>query len=225
MEVLAEAADFPAAAQAGVGKMFTLNDTDRKSLEGIVAKAEENTSGEIVPAIMNSSDLYPVAHFRAALIGGILGSILCYYFYNFEDPIALIWAQIPGMIIFYLLAYIPFIKRNLISKSQMDEEVYQRALEVYHERSVSLTRDRTGILIYISILERQVHILADTGISSKVSSDFWQEIVNEMISDIKKDQIVKAMSSAITSCGNKLSEHFPPRADDTDEIKNSITTS
>ena len=177
------------------------------------------------PCFELASDLYPVAHFRAALIGGILSAVSCYSFYNFDDPIVLIWAQFPGMILFYLLAYIPQIKRLLLLKSEMDEEVYQRALEVYHDRSVSLTQDRTGILLYISTLEKRVHILADVGINSKVEENYWEEMLTKMIAKIKKGKITSAMEEAISECGEKLSLNFPIKDDDTNEIDNSITTS
>ena len=36
---------------------------------------------------------------------GIFFSIICYYSYDFDDPIALIWIQIPGMLLGYVMGY------------------------------------------------------------------------------------------------------------------------
>ena len=110
-----------------------ITDKDKEIIKNAIKEVELTTSGEIVPVILKQSDFYPAAHFRLALIMGILFSIVCYYSYDFDDPIALIWIQIPGMLLGYLLAYIPFVKRIFTTSREMQEEVYQRSLEVFYE--------------------------------------------------------------------------------------------
>lgn len=203
---------------------MTISQKDKDFLKETVKKAESKTSGEIVPVILDKSDFYPAAHFRLALIIGILFSFTCYYTFDFDDPIILIWIQIPGMIIGYLLAYIAPIKRLLTSQSEMDEETFQRALEVFYKNSVSMTKDRTGIMIYISLLERKAFILADCGINEKVASDYWDKLILKLISKIKDGHIVHGLSEAITECGKSLEASFPIQHDDTNEISNDLIT-
>lgn len=197
---------------------------DKALIKKAIVSAETKTSGEIVPVILSKSDFYPAAHFRLALIMGILFSFICYYTVDFEDPIMLLWIQIPGMITGYLLAHIAFVKRLFTTKSEMNEEVYQRALEIFHNHSVSMTKDRTGIMIYISLLERKVEVLADSGISQKVDKDYWDKLVATLLIQIAEKKLVKGLASAISECGKSLEESFPIQSDDTNEISDDLIT-
>jgi len=201
-----------------------INEREKELIKEAIKKAESNTSGEIVPVILDQSDFYPAAHFRLSLLFGIIFALICYYTYDFDDPIILIWIQVPGMILGYLLAFIPFLKRQLISNAEMQEEVYQRALQVFYENKVSMTKDRTGIMIFISLLERRVEVLADCGINEKVEKDYWNNLVNWLIKKIKEGNKIEGLVSAIDTCGKSLMEFFPIKEDDTNEVSDELIT-
>ncbi|MGK0367677.1 MAG: putative membrane protein [Thermoproteota archaeon] len=197
---------------------------DKEKIAKAVVAAESKTSGEIVPVILSKSDAYPAAHFRMALIIGMLFSFVCYYGYDFEDPIMLLWIQIPGMITGYFLAHIGVVKRMLTTKSELEEEVHQKALEIFYHNKVSITRDRTGIMIYISLLEKKVQVLADCGINEKVAKEYWNDLVAKLGSEIGQGNLVDGLTKAIAECGRSLESNFPIKSDDTNEIKDELIT-
>lgn len=203
---------------------MNITNKDKELIKSIIREAELKTSGEIVPVILSKSDFYPAAHFRLALFFALLFSVLTYNFYDFDDSIVIIWSQIPGMIIGYLLAYIPFFKRFASTSSEMQEEVYQRAVEVFHQSNVSKTKDRTGIMIFISLLERRVEVMADSGISTKLPEDYWQDIVTKLIANIRQGRTISGLSESISECGQKLIEFFPIQSDDENEICDELIT-
>jgi putative membrane protein len=201
-----------------------ISNQDKKLIKDAIKKVELNTSGEIVPVILKQSDFYPAAHFRLALIMGIIFSIICYYTYDFEDPIALIWIQIPGMLLGYALAYIPPLKRALTTTREVQEEVYQRSLEIFYENKVSMTRDRTGIMIFISLLEKKVEVLADCGINEKVDKDYWNDLVKSLSNEIGRGNMISGVVQAIGTCGEKLIESFPAKRDNSNQISDELIT-
>lgn len=201
-----------------------ISKADKALIEEAIEKAESKTSGEIVPVILSQSDFYPAAHFRLALIMGVLFSFICYYSYDFDDPIILLWIQIPGMITGYLLAYLKVLKRIFTTKSEMAEEVFQRALEVFYQNKVSMTKDRTGIMIFISLLEHKVEVLADCGINEKVEKEYWNTLVGRLVFKIKNGNISEGLSEAILDCGKSLQASFPIEKDDVNEISNELVT-
>jgi putative membrane protein len=203
---------------------MNITDKDKELIKNAIKEVELNTSGEIVPVILKQSDFYPAAHFRLALVVGILFAIACYYTYDFDDPIALIWAQIPGMLLGYTLAYIPFLKRIFTTAKEMQEEVYQRSLEVFYENKISMTRDRTGIMIFISLLEKKVQVLADCGINEKVEKNYWNDLVQTLSVEIGKGNMINGVVNSISTCGKKLEESFPVKHDDTNEITDELIT-
>jgi len=201
-----------------------ITDLDKKNIKEAIKEVELKTSGEVVPVILKQSDFYPAAHFRLALIMGIFFSLLCYYLYDFDDPITLIWAQIPGTLFGYALAYIPILKRMLTTVKERQEEVHQRAIEIFYENKVSMTRDRTGIMIFISLLERKVEVLADCGINEKVPKDYWNELVQNLSRDIASGNMISGVVSSIQTCGESLQKSFPIKSDDTNEIIDELIT-
>jgi putative membrane protein len=183
---------------------------EKSEIERIIEQAEGGHRGEIVPMIVKSSDSYPAAHFRLALLFSFFSSMALYHFpYPIDDPIWYLWVQVPACILGYLLAYRPGFKRFFSTKAEMKEEVHQRALEAFVKTGVTQTKDRTGLLIFISMLEHRVELIADSGIHSKVDKDLWRQIVTGLSVHIKKGQLVAGLTSAINECGRVLNEHFP----------------
>ena len=84
------------------------------------------------------------------------------------------------------------------------------------------TKDGTGILIFISMLEQRVELIADKGIAEKVESDFWQKLVNNIISGIKEKRMVASLCESIKECGDLLAADFPRQTDDENELSDGI---
>lgn len=202
-------------------KFFTKE--EQQKIEAAVKAAESKTSGEIVPMVVDSSYDYP----RAELIGGgtlalAVGLMVSWYFGGES-----IWWFLPvfivGFFIFQqLIRYLPALKRKLIHPDELTEEVKEKALVSFIEQGLHETRDRTGILILISLFEHRVQVLADSGINEKVPEHTWEELVDIIVAGLKSGDACTATCQAITRCGELLQEHFPRKDDDTDELPNLI---
>lgn len=204
-----------------------ISDEQAKIIEDCVLKVEKKTTGEFVPAMMESSDHYAVAHMRVALLVSFVAAVTLYFTIDKVEPIWFLWVQIPGLVIGYLLAYIPRIKRVFLRKSEIDEEVHQRALEVFFANELHSTKERNGVLIFISMLERKIELIADKGISDLVSKDVWNGVIESLILEIKHGDFTTGICHAIESCGDILKEHFPNDGNDINdinELKNSVIT-
>jgi len=147
---------------------------------------------------------------------------LAYSFLGDYDPAWILWAQIPGLYIGYWLGSFGAVLRPFLHNPKVDEEIHQRALQAFFSRELHATKDRTGILIMVSLLEHRVEILADTGINAKVSSDIWQKIVNDMIASIKSGDLTAGFCTAVRECGEVLAKDFPGTHKNPDEISNKV---
>ena len=90
------------------------------------------------------------------------------------------------------------------------------------ESGVYNTKDRTGVLIFISALEHRVELLADKGINEKIPQEKWDSILNHIIDGITSGQLVKHLSESISECGKLLAEHYPIQPEDVNELKDDI---
>ena len=202
--------------------MTHLTQLEQERISTAVLEAEKHTTGEIVPMIVAQSDDYPGARWRLAIVTALFFGFLAYSFLGNYDPAWILWAQIPGLYIGYWLGTIGAVLRPFLHNSRVDEEIHQRALQAFFSRELHATKDRTGILIMVSLLEHRVEILADTGINAKVSSDTWQKIVSDMISSIKSGDLTDGFCTAVSECGEVLAKDFPGTHDNPDEISNKV---
>jgi len=202
--------------------MIHLTQSDRDKISQAVLDAEKLTTGEIVPMIVAQSDDYPGARWRLAIVTALLFGFLAYFFLGDFDPAWILWVQIPGLYIGYWLGTFGAILRPFLESSKVDEEVHQRALQAFFSRELHATKDRTGILIMVSLFEHRVEILADTGINAKVAKDTWQEIMADMIGRIKSEDLTEGFCIAVRECGDILAKDFPGTHDNPDEISNKL---
>jgi putative membrane protein len=116
------------------------------------------------------------------------------------------------------------IKRFVAAKDRITEAVHTLALASFSQHGLHYTRDHTGILILVSLLEHRVEVLADRGINAKVEAGTWQEVVNDLTAGLKSGQACDGFCKAITRCGEILATHFPRQSDDKDELPNRLVT-
>jgi uncharacterized membrane protein len=90
---------------------------------------------------------------------------------------------------------------------------------------IGKTRDKTGILIFIILEERQFYILADSAINNKVTENTWHKIKDGMQEFFLKGMFAKGILHAVEETGKVLAEHFPVKPDDTNEIPDKVIIS
>ncbi len=211
-----------------------LSDTDLQRIKVAVKSAEEKISGEIVPVIVERSGNYTIANYKGSLIGAsfafIVMIILDRYIIKdavntlFYDPVFIFLIAILGGV---LGAVIPNfsdpIKRLLVAKKYQDLVTRQSAENAFLEEEVFNTRQRTGIMIFVSFFEHEVIIMADKGISQVVEQAQWDQIVQDIIKNIRDGKIVEAMENGIQQCGRLLLQKgFSKTDDDTNELHDNL---
>jgi len=206
-----------------------LNDAEKKKVEAAVADAEKKTAGEIVVMIVPASYNYPMAEVIGAAACALPVSILLTIYLG-----GLFWIGTRDMWLFmglfavlffgfrFLVKGLPWFKRGFISKREVAEEVQEAAVTAFYQNGLFRTRDETGVLLYISVFEHKVWVLADRGINDKVPKDAWTEMVDVITGGIHEKRQAEAICTAVESMGAMLARHFPVKPDDTNELKNLI---
>jgi putative membrane protein len=115
--------------------------------------------------------------------------------------------------------YINLVKRLMLSQSYMDQATRKRAENAFLQEEVFNTRQRTGIMIFISFFEHEVIVMADKGISEVVDQKEWDSMVRKIIDNVKQGKIVDGIEAAILRCGEILLEKgFVITPDDVNEL-------
>ena len=75
------------------------------------------------------------------------------------------------------LGTFPSVIRLVTSRERMAYKVKLRAQQAFYQHGFQHTQGRTGILIFVSLLEHRVQVLADKGINDCVPAGTWEGVV------------------------------------------------
>ncbi len=195
-----------------------------------VDRAERRTSGEIVPYVVAESDAYVEATYQSALLGALLGSLLAAAFGLYTDwwpPSPLVAIALPvfsgAALGWAAVTLVPVLRRWLVGARTLKRRTRRRAAVAFLEEEVFKTRDRTGILVFLSLFEHQVVVLGDEGINRAVDPGEWEAIVAGLVAGIRRGEPAAALVEAVTACGELLETHgVDIRPDDTDELSDDL---
>ncbi len=209
---------------------INFSEEEKKRIKNTVKKVEDTTSGEIVTYFVKKSDNYYEASYIAASISGVVAIIFLnilsqLWLLPFEFNMLTYGLIIVAFMLFTFLSvqFVPFLKRAIISEKRETQMVLKRATEAFITEEVFNTKDRTGILIFISEFEHNVEVMADSGINSKVEQTAWNNVVQIIIDGIKNNKTTDGIVAAIEECGKLLVDSgFVNSLDNKNELTNEI---
>jgi len=208
------------------GNTDFFSDAEKEMIRRAVADAEALSSGEIATMVVRESERYREAEqLGALLVAGLLAAVATVSLHHVT-----IWTYIPVVGLLYfptllLFRCFPRLKLSFVGRRRMAEAVRDRALRAFYEKGLYRTREETGILIFISTLERKVWILGDRGINSRIPPGSWQTLAGDLAAGLGSGRSADALCRVIAGCGSELARHFPRRVDDRNELPDEIIMS
>jgi putative membrane protein len=204
-------------------RFFTSEEKER--LEALTREVESGTIGEIVVMVVNRSDRY----LEAEVLGGVildslLSLILTLLFFHSS-----IWSYVPLSFIFFfpcrlLFSRMEALKKLFIGIKRKEGAVRLRSERAFFEKGLFKTKKNTGVLFFLSLLERKVWVLADKGIYEKMDQETLNGYAKEVSRGIGEGRACEALSKAIKEIEVLLSRHFPITPDDTNELPDHVIT-
>ncbi len=131
-------------------------------------------------------------------------------------------AQVATFVLAWLATSPEPIRLALVPRAYKRDRVRRSGLDQFIARGMQRTRERTGVLIYASLAEHQVEVIADEGIYSRVPPTVWDEAARRLSASAAEGRVADGFVEAVTLCGSVLAEHFDRRRDDTNELPDRI---
>jgi uncharacterized membrane protein len=103
-----------------------------------------------------------------------------------------------------------------------NKSIQHLAEKEFFRQKVNKTKFGTGVLIYMILQERQFYILADKGINEKVPANTWETIKDSMQDFFKMGEFSKGIKYAVEQVGEILSNHFPIKPGDKNELSDAV---
>lgn len=101
-------------------------------------------------------------------------------------------------------------------------DIKKLAIREFRKLKMDTTRDKTGVLFYISLTKKQFYILADEGINQKVSQSYWDSLTENVKNEFLVGNYRNVIIETINNIGLKLAEFFPIKSDDSNELSNKV---
>lgn len=187
-----------------------------------VQDVETQTSAELVVVVRVRSGRYPEAHARAGAILA-LAALLLLLFLPQEFPLL----SIPINVLFgyavgwALGRFIPPIERALSSpSSRADRTLLAARAEMIVDR-ITATTGRTGMLVYVSVLERQVHLVCDLAVEAVRGEAGFQATERKIIEAGRRLE-PQAFIAALRELGPTLAGPLPCSSSDVNELADGV---
>jgi putative membrane protein len=202
-------------------KFFT--ESEKNRIKEATALAESGTIGEIAVMIVDKSSEYHEAEIIGGITIGNFAALLITTLF-FHDSI---WWYIPFTFILFFPAWFLFkkihaLKIHCIGNKRKEKAVKERALKAFYEKGLYKTKQNTGVLFFISLLEHKVWVLADMGIHEKIKQATLNKLTRQAAQGIKEGRACDALIDAIGEAGRLLAEHYPARPGDVDELPDGV---
>ncbi len=189
-----------------------------ETLAGCVGEIEKNTKAELVIVVQARSTRYAQADF---LFGALLAFAGLLFLLFSPVEFSPYWVAIDVVLLFVLGAYLSSrsnsIRRLLTTNKFRSEAVRTKAASMFYEAGVANTTAELGVLVYVSLLERQLELIADRGVLKAVPALEWNRRMFELHEAGRRPEPATILK-ALGDLGGLLAKHLPATGDNPNEL-------
>lgn len=202
-----------------------LSEADAREVEAAVARVESQSAAEVVVAVLPHSGDYWQGRVLLALCWAFGAAFAFLHFEPWREPtLGLVLAVVVGSLVF-ALSRLPALQRRLIAPAVAERAVNARAFQLFAERGLQGTRDRTALLIFVSELEHRVVVLGDRTLDARLGQKGWDEYVALLVQQIRAGQARAGLLTVLERLTPLLAELAPRAADDENELPDAVVRS
>jgi putative membrane protein len=182
----------------------------RMRLERTVSEAEATGGGEIAIAVVRASDAYARTGWRFGLL---LAGLAYLGLGLFAAPLpfwAYLASEAAALALGHTLASPDAVRRRLLARPLVDQRVDRRARRSFAEAGLARAAGRRGILIFVTLLERRVVVLADEGADRALGpGESWSNVVGLVVGGLRSGRGLEGLEGAVRRCGEILAGRQP----------------
>jgi putative membrane protein len=193
----------------------------RAAFERAISTIERSSAVEVVIAVRRRSAAYLHANVAIGGVAAIAGlAAMLFGEHVFALSSILVDPFVLGGILGAVVELLPGVKRLLASPAIRHREVVRAARATFVERGVHNTRDRSGVLVYISWLEREVVLVADSGLERRLAGEAREHAEQALSAAMVRGGT--AVARELEQLAVALGTAMPHRDDDVNELADAI---
>jgi putative membrane protein len=201
--------------------MTLLTELEARQVAEAISEVERRTDAELVAVLARQADDYRyIPTLWAALVALVSPGIILFLPFWLEVAEVLV-VQLIVFVLMVLILRFPPVMRRIIPSSVRNWRASNLARRQFLENNLHHTKGETGVLIFVSEVERYVEIIADRGVTPFVSDSDWEEVVNDFTRLVHEGKTLEGFLHTVEKCGNLLAEHIPATSEK-DELPNHL---
>lgn len=189
-----------------------------ETLAQAVRDIEKNTDAEVVIVVRGRSGTYRHADYLCGAVIAVIGLIFVLFspfeFHTYWVPIDVIGLFIAGA---FACSRTDFVRRVLTTKEFRAQSVRTGAAAMFYEAGIANTSAENGLLIYLSILEQRLEVIADRGILKAVPALKWNNAVFEL-KQVGRNPESATLVKAVSELGELLAQYLPATGENPNEL-------
>jgi putative membrane protein len=194
-----------------------------EALRKAVVAVESQSSAELVVVVRPRSASYRHVDLCLGMTMAALSlAFMLYSPWPFAWHFLLINPIVVALGVTLLSSKIPSLARACSKQETMDASVRKSARAAFVEAGVHHTQFRSGVLIYVSLLERSVEWVADSGVELAFAKGGWETLVAEAKSTVRGGGDATELAGAIESSAEFFAKHMPPHDEDVNELSDEV---
>lgn len=203
--------------------MIRFTPEDKARITAAIHAAEKSTSGEFVAVVARASDHYVALPLLWSAILALLLPGACLL-----AGVSLRWVHLYQiqLLVFIaltvLLLSVPGLHLRLVPRHVKHAHAARLAKAQFYAQGVQLTPHHSGVLLFVSLAERYVEIVADKGIHERIGEARWKAIIDGFVSQVRRARVADGFVEAIGACGAAMAEHYPPDPSEVNELSDGL---
>ncbi len=195
----------------------------KAALSEAVRAVESCSSAELVVAVRPRSGSYLHADLTSGILAGLaVLAVLLYSRWEFDLYWFLIDPVLAGGLAALAASRSAFLRRAFTRRTTRRREVETAARSTFVERRIHRTSGRTGILLYVSVLECEAVMVFDAGVEALAATDAWAKAVGEIEETVHRGADGTAVAERVRGLAALLSPSLQRSATDVDELANEV---
>jgi putative membrane protein len=196
----------------------TLSNEERGQLDQRIADAEKRTGAQIVLAVIERSDSYPELPWKVFALGASIAGLLVFgmnLLWPLTSPInaallAIVMILAAGAGFALLSVFVPDFARLFLNAHRAEVETRQYAESLFLSKQMFATSKRKAVLLLVSIFERQISVLPDTGLARELNQEATDKIINHMRPYLTAGKTARAMDAGLKKLAEIISAGGQP---------------
>ena len=203
-----------------MSEFISKSDADR--IQAAVRAAEARTRAELVVVATSESDDYRYVVLAAAAVLGLATPFPWSLGLLNGGALFAHGAVLLTFLVVLGLGRIDGVRRLMAPKALMRRRAARNARAQFYAQKVRMTRDRAGVLLFVSAFEHHVEIIADEAAAAAVPDAVWAEAVDRFVADLKQHGPAAGFLAAIALLEEELAARLPGDGRDENELPNRL---